>query len=287
MKLYPAIDLREGATVQLVGGDPSIEKIHEPDPVRVAHRWFGQGATLLHVVDLDAALGRGSNLDIVARILRAVPCPVQLGGGIRHLVDIQRRIDLGVGRIIIGTQGVENPDWLQLATEIYPGKIVLAVDARGEEVAVRGWQEGSGVSIRDVLRRVEDLALAGLLYTNVDVEGRLEGIDADAVERVVGATPHKVIASGGIAGMEDLDRLKSIGVDGAVLGMSLYTGRIDLPRAIERIEERAVRSGRNVLIPRQEIQWGGPGASPAGRGPPPGNGHGNGAGPGDADEVAR
>jgi phosphoribosylformimino-5-aminoimidazole carboxamide ribotide isomerase len=256
MRIYPAIDLREGSSVQLVGGDPRVEKVHEPDPVRVAHRWFGEGATLLHVVDLDAALGHGSNLDVVARIIRSVPCPVQLGGGIRHLVDIQRRIDLGVGRVIIGTQGVENPHWLELAADIYPGRIVLAVDARGEEVAVRGWQEGSGISIRQVLSRVEDMDLAGLLYTNVDVEGRLEGIDSDAVERVVSATRHKVIASGGITSMEDLDRLNEIGVDGAVLGMSIYTGRIVLKDAIERIEGRKVSPGRNVLIPPVDVHWG-------------------------------
>jgi phosphoribosylformimino-5-aminoimidazole carboxamide ribotide isomerase len=260
MKLYPAIDLREGATVQLVGGDPSKEHVHHPDPVKVAHRWFGEGATFLHLVDLDAALGKGDNLHVVKRILQAVPCPIQVGGGVRHLVDIQRLMDHGVGRVIIGTQGIRNPDWFEIATDIYPDRLLLAIDARGDEVTVSGWQEESGIRLDEVLERVAGLPLAGLLYTNVDVEGRLEGIDEQAVARVVDATDHPVVASGGITTLEDLDTLKGIGVDAAVLGMSIYTGRIDLPTAIEKIEGRRVKRERererHVMIPPSEVQWG-------------------------------
>lgn len=256
MKIYPAIDLREGATVQLIGGDPEREHIHHPDPVKVAHRWFGEGATALHLVDLDAALGQGDNLHIVKRILEEIPCPVQMGGGIRHLVDIQKLLDHGVGRIIVGTQGIRNPDWFELAADIYPGKLVLAIDARGDEVTVSGWKEESGKRLEEVLQRVDGLPLAGLLYTNVDVEGRMEGIDADAVTRVVDATKHDVVASGGITTLEDLETLKAIGVDAAVLGMSIYTGRIDLPTAIERIEGRRVDKKKHVTIPPEEVQWG-------------------------------
>lgn len=256
MKIYPAIDLREGATVQLVGGDPSHEAVHDPDPVRVAHKWMDQGASALHMVDLDAAMGLGMNLHVVKRILDTTPLPVQLGGGIRHLVDIQARLDMGVGRVIVGTQGIKEPEWFETATELYPGKIVLAVDARGDEVAISGWKEGSGLSLKTVLDRVMDLPLAGILYTNVDIEGSLSGIDRAAVERVVTATQHDVIASGGIATMDDLDVLKDVGALGAVLGMSIYTGRIDLKAAIERLEERTVETGRHVMIPKPAVQWG-------------------------------
>lgn len=266
MIIYPAIDLREGATVQLVGGDPTREAVHEPDPLQVAHRWTDQGASALHVVDLDAAIGTGSNLHIVNRILNAIPLPVQLGGGVRHLVDIQRRLDMGVGRVIIGTQGIKHPDWLLTAAELYPGKIILAVDARGDDIAISGWQEGSGVTLPVMLRQIEDIPLAGLLYTNVDIEGSMGGVDRAAVEKVVGATRHGVIASGGIAELSDLDVLKDVGVAGAVLGMSLYTGRIQLVEAIKRIEGREVQTGRHVMIPKPKVQWGNiPDGAPAGR----------------------
>ncbi len=256
MKIYPAIDLREGATVQLVGGDPSREAVHEPDALKVAQRWVDEGASLLHMVDLDAAIGTGSNLHVVERILRNVPLPVQLGGGIRHLVDIQKRLDLGVGRVIVGTQGIRHPDWFETAADVYPHRLLLAVDARGDDVTVAGWKEASGVTIQSVLKRVQDLPLAGLLYTNVDIEGRMCGIDRAAVEDVVRHTEHPVVASGGIATLEDLDVLKDLGAAGAVLGMSIYTGRIRLKDAIERIEERIVETGRHVLIPTPDVQWG-------------------------------
>lgn len=279
MKLYPAIDLREGATVQLIGGDPEREPIHHPDPVKIAQRWFQEGASLLHLVDLDAAFGEGDNLNIVQRILRAVPCPVQMGGGIRHLVDIQRLMDHGVGRVIVGTQGVRNPDWFEIAADIYPDRLMLAIDARGNEVAVNGWQEASGILLDEILQRVEGLPLAGLLYTNVDVEGRMQGIDEEAVARVVDATGHNVVASGGITTMDDLDTLKGIGVDAAVLGMSIYTGKIHLPTAIEQIEGRTVKKDQ-VTIPSKDVQWGGappvaPPSADTGTTQPPGGHNGN------------
>lgn len=257
MKIYPAIDLREGATVQLVGGDPDREEVHNPEPLHVAAKWVDEGASALHVVDLDAALGRGTNLYVVQRILSEILAPVQLGGGVRHLVDIQARLDMGVGRVIVGTQGIREPLWFETAAELFPGKLILAVDARGDEVAVSGWQEGSGVKLEEILRRVEDLPLAGLLYTNVDIEGGMGGVDRAAVEKVRRGTEHSLTASGGIGSMEDLDSLKELGVDGAVLGMSIYTGRIELKSAIERIEGRKVQTGRAVLIPKPTIQWGG------------------------------
>lgn len=256
MKLYPAIDLKDGATVQLVGGDPSRVATQDDDPVQVATKWVEEGASALHIVDLDAALGRGSNEWIVERILQTLPQPVQLGGGIRHLVDIQKRLEMGVGRVIIGTQGVKHPEWLAEACKIFPGKIMLAVDARGDEVAVSGWQEGSGLKMDDVLRRVADMDLAGVLYTNIDVEGQMTGVDRAAVENVVANTSHPVVASGGIGTMDDLDTLKELDIEGAVLGMSIYTGKIPLRKAIEHIEERKVPKGRAVLIPKSEVQWG-------------------------------
>ncbi|MBW3582134.1 MAG: 1-(5-phosphoribosyl)-5-[(5-phosphoribosylamino)methylideneamino] imidazole-4-carboxamide isomerase [Euryarchaeota archaeon] len=258
MKVYPAIDLREGATVQLVGGDPDKEPVRHEDPLAVAIKWAEKGAGLFHIVDLDAALGTGSNLWVVDRILRTLPQPVQLGGGVRSLVDIQKRIDMGVGRVIIGTQGIKHPDWLAEACRVFPDRLVLAIDARGDDVAISGWQEASGLKVETVLSRVEEMPLAAVLYTNIDIEGGMAGVDASAVDNVVRHSAHKVIASGGIATLEDLDTLASLGVDAAVLGMSIYTDRIDLKEAIERVEGRKVEvSGRHVLIPKPAVQWGG------------------------------
>lgn len=256
MLIYPALDLKEGATVQLVGGDPDTEHFHDDDPLRIASRWIEQGASALHVVDLDAALGTGDNLWVIQRLLRSLPRPIQLGGGIRHLIDIQTRLEMGIGRVIVGTQGIKEPAWLATAADIYPDKIILAIDARGDEVAIKGWQEGSGTTIEDALARVADLPLAGLLYTDIEIEGRMSGIQRDRIEAALAMTDHPLIVSGGIGSMDDLDTLKELDVAGAVLGMSIYKGAIDLKAAIERIEGRTVPGGDAVLVPKSEIQWG-------------------------------
>lgn len=245
MMLYPAIDLKDGQCVQLVGGDPNKREVALPDPIEVAQKWEAEGAAALHVVDLDAALGLGDNREVVDDILKAVDLPMQVGGGVRHLTDIQQLLDSGVGRIIVGTQAVKHPPWLKEAVNLFPDKLVLAVDARGDEVQVKGWTEGAGITVHKLLADVAKLKLAGVLYTNVDVEGQQKGIREEPVRRVLAATEHPVVVSGGITTIDDLLKLSRLGADSAVLGMSLYTGTIDFKQALDAVatkEEIARRS---------------------------------------------
>ena len=254
MMLYPAIDLKDGQCVQLVGGDPARQKLALPDPIEVAQKWEAEGAAALHVVDLDAALGTGDNREVIEDILRAVDLPLQVGGGVRHLTEIQQFLDSGIGRVVVGTQGIQQPLWLKEAVNLFPGKLVLAVDARGDEVQVKGWTEGAGLTVQKVLADVANLPLAGVLYTNVDVEGQMQGIREEPVRRVLAASKHPVVVSGGITTLEDLLTLSRLGADSAVLGMALYTGRIDFRGALEAVsspEERA----RAVQGKYRRFQW--------------------------------
>ncbi len=237
MKIYPAIDLRHGNVVQLVGGDPdNVAVTAERTPLEQAQHWRSQGAKRLHVVDLDAALG-GSNQWVHVGKIIADGLPVQFGGGVRSMLDVQKLLDLGVQRVIVGTQGVQNPDWLRELAGLWPGRIVLAVDARGRDVVVKGWTESAGLDVVDLVRSLADAGLAGFLYTNVEKEGRLDGIDADVVRDLrdaAGGT--ELCISGGITTIQDLAVLDGLGVDSVVLGMSIYTDRISMQEAVDRFE---------------------------------------------------
>lgn len=237
MKVYPAIDLRGGRVVQLIGGDPDNVAVEsERSPKQQAEHWKEQGARRLHVVDLDAALGGSDQWMHVGHIIRQ-GLPVQFGGGIRSMVQIQQLLDLGVERVIVGTQGVQNPDWVEELAKLWPGRIVLAVDAHGRDVMVNGWTEKTGKDVVELAASLHGADLAGFLYTNVAKEGRMEGIDADVVRDLRDAIPDgELIVSGGISTMEDLAVLDGLGVDAVVLGMSIYTDIISLKAAVERFE---------------------------------------------------
>ena len=231
MIAWPAVDLMGGRVVQLVGGRPEEERVSWPDPVAAARHWIDDvGFRALHVIDLDAALGTGSNREAIDAILRAVDVPVQVGGGIRDKDAIDELLEAGAARVIAGTRAVEDRLWLEQIATGHPGRIVVAADAREREVVVHGWTEGAGQSVCHFMRSLDDLPLAGILVTDVSREGRLAGIDTQLFGDVVLCSAHPILAAGGIAVEEDLRRLADAGVAGAVLGMSIYAGDIDAAR---------------------------------------------------------
>ncbi|HTS82153.1 MAG TPA: 1-(5-phosphoribosyl)-5-[(5-phosphoribosylamino)methylideneamino] imidazole-4-carboxamide isomerase [Myxococcaceae bacterium] len=227
MRVFPSIDVRGGACVQWVGGEPAAEKIRLPDPVEVAHRWKAAGFKVLHVVDLDAALGTGSNAKVIASILKATALESEVGGGVRDAEDIQRLLDLGASRVIVGTRALEDPRWLEEVAFKFPGKLVLAADARGRQVVSRGWTRTLTQDVGALIAGVDPLPLAAVMVTAVHVEGREGGTDLALMSELTEATSHPLEAAGGIASMDELRKLAAAGVAVAVLGMALYTGKID------------------------------------------------------------
>ncbi len=232
--LYPAVDLRRGRVVRLVRGDPRAERVYGEDPVAWALRWQAEGARWLHVVNLDGALEEGGqeNRAALEAILRAVSVPVQFGGGIRSLAEVEALLALGVARVILGTLAVRNPALAAEAVERFGAeRIVVALDARGGEVVVRGWQEGGGVTAVELGRQLRDLGVIRVLYTDVDRDGTLQGPAVAATVRLARETGLRVIASGGVSGPEDVAALRrhaADGVEGVVVGRALYEGRVRL-----------------------------------------------------------
>ena len=231
MLAIPAIDLREGCVVQLVGGDFEKEKIRIGDPRDVARRWTGYGFSRLHVVDLDAATGRGTNRPLVRDLLADATTPVQVGGGVRTTEAIESLVSDGAAFVVVGTRGVDDPDWLREITDANPGTIVLAADVRDRRVLTHGWTRELPRNILDLVDDLSGMALGGLLVTAVHREGQMAGTDLPLMEDVAEASEWPVFASGGIATMHDLRALEDRGLAGAVLGMALYTGALD-PRTI-------------------------------------------------------
>lgn len=226
MKVIPAIDLRDGACVQLVGGDYANERVRLTDVSAVAERWARAGFTTLHVVDLDAATGRGSNRALVEQLLES-DVEVQVGGGVRDEAQIDAWLLRGAARVVVGTRAIEDAAWLERVAARFPERIVVAADVRGEHVVTRGWAAGSGVSYAELLARLAPLPLAGVLMTAVHVEGRLEGPDVALIRAARPLTKRALIASGGVAGVDDVTALAAAGADAVVVGMALYTGRLD------------------------------------------------------------
>ena len=227
MRVFPAIDLRGGACVQLVGGSPDVERIRISDPVEVAHRWKTAGFRVLHLVDLDAALGTGSNATVLAEILKTSGLEAEVGGGVRDEDSIQRLLDLGASRVIVGTRALEDPQWLEAMAFQFPGKLILAADARGRQVVSRGWTRTLSQDVGALVAGVEPLPLAAVMVTAVHVEGLEGGTDLALMSELVETTRHPLEASGGIASIDELRKLSSAGVAVAILGMALYTGKID------------------------------------------------------------
>jgi phosphoribosylformimino-5-aminoimidazole carboxamide ribotide isomerase len=234
MIIYAAIDLRESRVVQLVGGSPAEERVSLPDAAAVARDWVRLGFTALHVVDLDAALGLGSNAAVVEAVIAASgEAHVQVGGGVRTTERVQHLLESGATTVVVGTRGVTDGQWLEEIATRWPDRVVLAADVRGDDVVVRGWTASAGMSVDALLGGIAALPLAGVLVTDVAREGRMSGADTERFRHLADISPHPVLASGGIAGPADLAALSAAGLAGAVVGMALYTGALD-PVAVAR-----------------------------------------------------
>jgi phosphoribosylformimino-5-aminoimidazole carboxamide ribotide isomerase len=224
MIAVPAVDLREGRCVQLVGGRPEEERVSLPDPVAQALRWKEMGFGTLHVVDLDAALSLGDNREVIREIVSATDAIVQVGGGIREESQVEALMQDGVTRVIIGTRAIDEADWLEDLARRYPGAIVVAADIRDGVVLRKGWTEASQVRILDLLSSLAPLPLAGVLCTDVAREGRMEGMDLKGAADIINGSEHPLWMSGGITTMDELRGLAKAGAAGAILGMAIYTG---------------------------------------------------------------
>ena len=237
MQVIPAIDLRDNACVQLVGGSYDHERVRIPDPVAVAKKWARLGFGRIHLVDLDAAKGRGSNRQMMTSILGAFPTEngfrIQCGGGVGDLETIAELLEVGASEVVVGTRAIEDRAWLEDAVSRYPNRIVVAADARARQLVTRGWSETGSVNVIDFIDELNTLPLAGILVTVVEREGRMEGPDLTLMQQIALRSRNPLQASGGVRTIADLCKLADIGVSAAIVGMALYTGALDPQTIIE------------------------------------------------------
>ena len=238
MILYPAIDLKDGACVRLRRGEMDQATVFNLDPGAQAKQFTDAGCDWIHVVDLDGAFeGKPENGAAVDAILDAVDVPVQLGGGIRSLDTAADWLDRGVRRIVFGTVAVKDPDMVIAACRLWPDRVAVGIDARGGFVAVEGWAEQSTLSVVDLACRFEDAGVAAIVYTDIDRDGMMQGVNVEETASLAEKTTIPVIASGGIASLEDLRALKARGgIAGAISGRALYDGRLDLSAALTELK---------------------------------------------------
>ena len=234
MLLIPAIDLHEGKCVQLKRGLLDSVSVYSDDPASMARHWIDQGARRIHVVDLDGAFqGKPVNLHLVEKIVEAAgTIPIQVGGGVRNQDIFKSYIEVGVRQVIVGTQAVEDRSFLESLSQVYPRRVILGLDARGDVVATRGWDTDTSVSINDLLCDIEGLRLHSIVYTDIERDGMLSGVNVDRTIKVAQSTQIPVIASGGIKSLEDLRTLKKVNLQGkdlfgVISGSALYERTLD------------------------------------------------------------
>jgi phosphoribosylformimino-5-aminoimidazole carboxamide ribotide isomerase len=241
--ILPAIDLRGGQCVRLRQGDYAQETVFGDDPAAMARRWVEQGATYLHLVDLDGArAGRPVNGDSVRRVLDASGVPCQLGGGIRTEEHLDEVLGWGVTRVILGTRAVQGPAWCEEMCRKHPGRVALGIDARQGKVATEGWLADSERTALDLARQCADWPLAALIYTDISRDGMLKGPNVEATAELAQAVRVPVIASGGVTTLDDVARLARVGVAGCVIGRALYEGRLDLAAAVTLARKEGARA---------------------------------------------
>jgi phosphoribosylformimino-5-aminoimidazole carboxamide ribotide isomerase len=248
MDVIPAIDLLEGRCVRLYQGDYDQSQVFNEDPIAVAQQWVAQGAPRLHLVDLDGAkAGHPVNQETIQAIVKAVPVPVQVGGGLRDRNSVANLLDLGVQQVILGTVAVEQPDLVAELCEAFPGRILVGIDARDGKVATRGWLETSEVNATDLAQQMANLGAAAIIYTDIQRDGTLKGPNKPALRAMADTLSIPVIASGGVSSLTDvlsLFSLAPLGVTGMIIGRALYTNAVSLREAVQ-----AVGSGRIQDIP--------------------------------------
>ena len=239
--VIPAVDIRGGKCVRLYRGQADKETVFDTDPLQVAKRWEDEGASLLHVVDLDGAFeGRPVNVGTIERIAGGLSIPVQVGGGIRNSRDARFYIDAGVSRVIVGTAAFGTSGWLEDAAREFGERLVVGLDVKDEKVAVSGWTGDSGLTAGEALERLTGAGVERIIYTNVGRDGTLEGPDLEGIERLARMSQVPVIASGGVSRVKDvLDvwRLSDLGVEGIIVGMAFYRGLLTLPEALRAVDE--------------------------------------------------
>jgi phosphoribosylformimino-5-aminoimidazole carboxamide ribotide isomerase len=228
MKVLPAVDILNRKCVQLVGGDPDNKVFEDTDPLTIAKMW-AEYTDYLHLIDLDAAIyNTDTNRDIIKNILSEVKIPTEVGGGIRNIEVFRELIEAGADKLIIGTSAVKNLDLLKnIKTEFGNERVVIALDVKGEEVSISGWTQGSGLSIYDAIKSLENYT-SSYLITSIGVEGRMKGPDIELYKKILSLTDVEVIASGGISSIKNLIELENIGIKKAVVGTAIYTNKIDL-----------------------------------------------------------
>lgn len=241
MIIYPAIDIRGGRCVRLTEGRFDAETVFADDPAEMALKWAGLGAEFLHLVDLDGALaGEGRNVPVIERILQSVSIPVQLGGGIRNLETIEKLLSLGVNRLILGSAAVKNPQLVEEACKKYPGHIAVGIDAKNGDVAIEGWGQGSGVAATELAKKMAAYGVETIIYTDISRDGMLSGVNVEATAALARSCGVPIIASGGVASLEDIRRVKAVeseGVQGCIIGKAIYTGAVDLKAALALAKE--------------------------------------------------
>ena len=241
MILFPAIDIRNGRCVRLTEGKFECETVFAEDPAEMAVRWADAGAEYLHVVDLDGALaGQSSNTEVIKRILAKVKIPVQVGGGIRTLANIENMLALGVSRVILGSVAVRDPELVREACQKFPGQVVVGIDAKNGEVAVEGWGIGGGIGAIELAKKMAAVGVEHIIFTDISRDGMLSGVNVEATAELAKASGVKVIASGGVSSLADLKALQAHeadGIEGCIVGKAIYTGALDLKEALAALKE--------------------------------------------------
>ena len=233
MRIYPAIDIQDGKCVRLFKGSFSDVTVYGNDPVEMAKKWESQGGEFLHVVDLDGArYGQGKNAELIRKICMALQIPVQTGGGLRTMEDIESRLSCGVSRVIIGTKAVRDEDFVKEAVERFGEKIVIGIDAKDGFAATEGWEEVSSFRAVELAKKMSALGVSDFVYTDIATDGTLAGPNVPAMREMAESVPANVIASGGIGSYEHIRALRPTGVEGVIVGRALYTGNVSLSEAI-------------------------------------------------------
>lgn len=234
MTIYPAIDIIDGACVRLVQGDYSQKTKFADNPCEVAKRWQKLGGEFIHIVDLDGAKNGGTpNLELIKKIAGAVDVPIEVGGGIRSMEVVEKYLNGGVRRVIIGTSALKDPEFVKEAVAKYGERIAVGIDARDKMAAVCGWEEVSETSAVDLAKRMAEIGVKYIIYTDIATDGMLKGPNIAAMAEMVKAVPVNIIASGGVSSVDDVKALKETGVTGAIIGKALYTDRINLADAVK------------------------------------------------------